>query len=73
MCRREVHRYLASTSYDYVGSYNEDDLFIRKDLNIPSRSPVNHKSHLSHVNHHFSPVTNNLSLFTNYLYLTHIT
>ena len=35
--RRDVHMFLAEQGFDYAGSLLEDDIFIRKDLNVPER------------------------------------
>jgi len=35
--RRDVHMFLAEQGFDYAGSQLEDDIFIRKDLNVPER------------------------------------
>ena len=35
--RREVHSYLISVGYEYLGTLMMDDLFVRKDLNTPDR------------------------------------
>lgn len=35
--RREVHQFLISKGYDYVGSLFEDDIFILQELNVPER------------------------------------
>ena len=35
--RRDVHIFLAEQGFDYAGSLLEDDIFIRKELNVPER------------------------------------
>merc|ERR1712126_278133 len=35
--RRDVHLFLQKNGFDYVGSWFEDDFFVRKDLNTPDR------------------------------------